>query len=48
MISSHTIKPLDDVRLATGEVSRELRSIVTFSTSETVTVVEENDGLVIV
>ena len=39
MISSQTIIPVDDVRLATGEVSRETRSIVTFSTVEMVTVV---------
>jgi hypothetical protein len=48
MISSHTIKPVDDVRLATGENSRTLRSMLTFSTSEMVTVVGINDGLVIV
>lgn len=38
MISSRTIKPVDDVRLATGEVLLETKSIVTFSTSEMVTV----------
>lgn len=44
MISSRTIKPVDDARLATGEVSRETISIVTFSTVEMVTV-EINGGL---
>ena len=44
MISSRTIIPVDDVRLATGEVSKETRSIVTFSTVEMVTVVV-NGGL---
>jgi len=45
MISSQTINPVGDVRLATGEVSMETRSIVTFSTMEMVTLVVENDGL---
>ena len=39
MISSRTIIPVDDVRLATGEISKETRSIVTFSTVKMVTVV---------
>jgi hypothetical protein len=39
MISLRTIKPVDDARLATGENSRETRSIVTFSPVEMVTVV---------
>ena len=38
MISLGTIKPVDDVRLATGEGLLETRSMVTFSTSEMVTV----------
>jgi hypothetical protein len=38
MISSRTIKPVDDVRLATGEDLLETRSIVTFSTVKVVTV----------
>ena len=38
MISSLTIKPVDDVRLATGDVLLETRSIVTFSPSEMVTI----------
>jgi hypothetical protein len=46
MISSQAINPVGDVRLATGVVSREARSIVTFSTVEMVTVVVENDELV--
>jgi hypothetical protein len=55
MISSRTIIPVDDVRLATGEGLLETRSIVTFSTSEMVTIgvngcyyevatIEEEDG----
>jgi hypothetical protein len=44
MISLRTINPVDDVRLATGEDSEKTRSIVTFSTSEMVTVVV-NGGL---
>ena len=44
-ISSRTIKPVDDVRLATGEISSWTRSIVTFSTVKMVTVVI-NGGLV--
>ena len=47
MISSQVINPVGDVRLATGVVSRKTRSIVTFSTVQMVTVVVENDGLVI-
>jgi len=38
MISSRTIKPVDDVRLTTGESFEETRSIVAFSTVEMVTV----------
>jgi hypothetical protein len=44
-ISSRTIIPVDDVRLATGERPRETRSMVTFSTGEMVTV-GINGGLV--
>ena len=43
-ISARTIIPVDDVRLATGERPRETRSMVTFSTSEMVTV-KINGGL---
>jgi hypothetical protein len=47
MTSSRTIKPVDDddVRLATGEELKRLKSMLTFSTSEMVTV-EINGGLV--
>jgi hypothetical protein len=48
MISSQVINPVDDARLATGEIARETRGIVTFSTVEMVTLAVENDGLVIV
>jgi len=48
MISSQAINPVGDVRLATGEVSMETRSIVAFSTVEMVMLVVENDGLDIV
>lgn len=44
MISSRTIKPVDDVRLATGEGLLKTRGIVTFSTVKMVTV-EINGGL---
>jgi hypothetical protein len=44
-ISSRTIKPVDDVRLATGETLWRSRIIVTFSTVEMVTV-EINGELV--
>lgn len=44
MISSRTIKPVDDVRLTTGEDIEEARGIVTFSTMEMV-VVGINGGL---
>jgi len=44
MICSRTIKPVGDVRLATGEGLRETKSIVTFSTVEMVPV-EINGGL---
>jgi hypothetical protein len=44
MISSRTIKPVDDVRLTTGETFEETRGIVTFSTVEMV-IAGVNGGL---
>lgn len=44
--SSETIIPVDDVRLATGEVSWRARIIVKLSTMKVV-VVEVNGGLVV-
>lgn len=43
LIFSETIKPVDDVRLATGEKDRISRSMVTFPTMEVVTVVKNGD-----